>query len=99
MISKKSVLKPLLFIINGSGTSKRFEHFFAGTANRTNPFFRKFLERGALGNLGSAITSVRVIDVSTIGCLALKHFLGFCHGVLRSIHTIEVVSKLPLSII
>jgi hypothetical protein len=73
------VLDPLLFIFSGSRTCQRPEHFFTGTAHRTYPFFRKVPKAGALGNLGSAIASIRVIDVSTIRRLALIHFLRLGH--------------------
>ena len=84
--------RPILVIFSGSRTSQRPEHFFAGAAYRAFPIFRKILKTSSLGNFASAVSSVRVIDVSTIRRLTLIHFLRFCHYFLRSNHRSDVKS-------
>ena len=62
------------------GSCEGSEHLLARSANRALPILRKIFETGPLGYFALSVSSIRIIDITAVRCLALPHFFWFCHG-------------------
>jgi hypothetical protein len=60
-------------------SAQRSEHFFAGAAYRTFPVIRQIFKLGSFGDFPLAVPSIRVINISAVNRLALKHFMRLGH--------------------
>lgn len=73
------LLKKFLTLCHRSGCCKGFECLFAGSTHWTFPVFRQVFKGCALGKFSLPVSFVRIIDVATIGGLALVHLFRFSH--------------------